>query len=513
MFGFLGLILVIDRFSTLFHRMFDLGGLVYLIAVVFIACWSGFRAGMISVGLFVVYVWLIFHFPFSVYPRDRSKEKETLEFVLILYSLAAIIAASVQERLFTSAVREFDARAAAEAEAKQRRIAEAELWASEDMRQLIVDSSVDAVIGLDEGGVITVWNPNAEKLFGWTREEAIGQAVGDRILLSERNNGPMFGLQRFLHSAQNPVLRSRLELVAKTKQGAEVSIELYLADHRTDQGYVYICFARDISDRKLAELAIQELNARLEDRVVERTLQLESANSELVGFTYSVSHDLRAPLRAIVSNSRILCEESGENLDEESLERLGRLESNALKMSKLIENLLQFARMGQISLNLEEIDLSSMAREIAKDLQTGSEGTIEIQDGLKSKGDPEMIKLVLLNLMENAWKYAKSGEPPSIEVGESSEGVYYVRDRGIGFDMRYVDKIWQPFERLHREEEYPGTGIGLANCKRIVTRHGGEIWAESVPNEGTTIYFRLGPISMDGDPIDTDPGPKARYVS
>lgn len=489
--GILGLIAMIDRFSVPFPFLMRFAGLLYLLAIVYVACWAGIRAALEGSALLIFYVWLIYHVSFSPYARDPTRATGALVATAIFYPLFAVIAGVVQNKLRAAGVREYDARVAAHSELLQRRIAEAELWASEEMRRLIVDSSIDAVVGLDKLARITVWNPNAEKLFGWSQEEAIGSLATERLISPISTGRYAAELRSFFETGSAPVLRQQFEWLAATKSGTTVDVEIYVADHKTEKGPVYILFIRDISDRKRAEQAIQELNASLEERVAERTKQLEAANEELLGFTYSVSHDLRAPLRAIVSNSRIVVEEAKESLDKASVERLKRLEINALKMAELIDNLLQYARIGQVQLTSQEVDLSSMAAGIAADLIAKAGGAVAIQPGLVVDGDPEMIKMVLFNLMENAWKYVRPNVPADVEVGSTPEGAFFVRDHGIGFDMQYVNKVWEPFERLHRDSEYPGTGIGLANSKRIVERHGGAIWADSVPGKGTTMYFDL----------------------
>ena len=505
--GILALIFFLDRFST-YIVYISFGGFVYLLAIVFVACRAGLRSALGGCVLLVAYSWIVYHYPISAIGHDKSKATAAVIGTAIFFPVFAITAGVVQNKLRAAAIREYEAREVAHSESEHRKIAEAELWASEEMRHLIINSSVDAVIGLADDGVITMWNPNAEKLFGWTQSEATGSHVADRVFAPETPGEDMRDVRRFFEPGQGALLRRQIEFLAQTKSGDEVSVEFYIADHKTDSGSIYIVFARDISDRKRAEQAIHELNSKLEERVADRTAQLEAANSELIGFTYSVSHDLRAPLRAIVSNSRIVCEEAKGALDEETYGYLKRLESNALKMSDLIENLLHFARIGQVALNKQEVDLSALADGIARELQTHRDGSIVVQPGMVVKGDPEMIKMVMFNLMENAWKYVLPNQFPKIEVGATESGAFFVRDEGIGFDMKYADKVWEPFERLHRDSEYPGTGIGLANSKRIIVRHGGKMWAESAPGEGTTMYFEI----REEEPVRTGKK-RARYAS
>lgn len=465
------LLLTIDRFSTYFVYL-SFAGLIYLVAIVYLTCWAGLRSAILSCAILVAYAWLIYHYPISAFGRDHSKATAALISTAITYPIIAIITGIVQAKLRAAATREYEARV--------------ELWASEDMRRLIVDSSLDAIIGVAGDGHIATWNPNAERLFGWSQAEALGYPVAERIVSVAKG-------EPFPHFSSNLSMREPIEATVLAKDGSELSIELYVVVKRTEEGAVSIAFARDIGDRKKAQRAIRDMNAQLEDRVAVRTAQLEAANNELVGFTYTVSHDLRTPLRAIVSNSRIAREEAQHLMEPAITDRLARLELNALKMAELIENLLQFARVGQMAINVRPVNVTAMVEGIAHELQTAKPGSIEIQPGLVAQGDPEMIRLLLLNLLENAWKYVRPGERPEVSVGQTAEGTFYVRDSGVGFDMAYIDKVWAPFERLHREEEYPGTGIGLANSKRIIDRHGGRIWAESLPMVGTTIFFDLAP--------------------
>jgi len=250
---------------------------------------------------------------------------------------------------------------------------------------------------------------------------------------------------------------------------------------RDEQGRVVriLGFGRDVTSRK-------QLEGELEARVAERTCQLEEAVKELEGFTYSVSHDLRGPLRAISASSMILREDYGESLSEEGLYHLNRQAEAAKKMGALIDDLLKLSRIGRQQLSPTLFDISEAAREVAVEL--GGVERIEIESGLQAFGDPRLIHFVLLNLMENALKFSPDGGTVRFQ---RRDGTFLVRDDGIGFDMQYAPKLFRPFERLVRDEDYPGTGIGLANAHRIVTRHGGRIWVESEPGNGSTFFFTL----------------------
>lgn len=235
---------------------------------------------------------------------------------------------------------------------------------------------------------------------------------------------------------------------------------------------------------------IQTLNESLEQRVQDRTLQLLEANEQLQSFTYSVAHDFRQHLRGISINASIVLNDAADRLGEQR-QNLERLRSVALLMSKMTDDLLTHARIRSEALRIVEVDLTELAKEAAESrlaMYSGSE--VRVQPGLQACGDRTMLRIVLENLLDNAFKYSQYTEKPVVEVGQEAAG-YFVRDNGAGFDMDYADKLFLPFERLHTGEDFEGTGIGLANVKRIVERHGGKVWAESKPNEGATFFFTL----------------------
>jgi light-regulated signal transduction histidine kinase (bacteriophytochrome) len=225
--------------------------------------------------------------------------------------------------------------------------------------------------------------------------------------------------------------------------------------------------------------------------------QLQTVNKELEAFSYSVSHDLRAPLRHMDGLSQVLLEDYGDKLDTEGKDHLVRIRAASQRMGQLIDDLLNLSRMSRSRMRRERTDLSNVAREIAAQLRgSAPDRDVEfvIQDGLTANADPGLIRVALTNLLENAWKFTTKSPKARIEFGRSdgnTDGAYFVRDNGAGFDMTYADKLFGAFQRLHKSEEFPGTGIGLATVQRIVQRHGGRVWADAKVGEGAAFYFNL----------------------
>lgn len=240
---------------------------------------------------------------------------------------------------------------------------------------------------------------------------------------------------------------------------------------------------------------VQRLNADLERKIHERTRQLESANRELEAFAYSVSHDLRTPLRTIEGFAKLVADDNASSLSPESAEHLDRVQRAGRHMAALIDDILRLSRVTRVDLRREPVDVSALVREIDEDLrqrQPERDVSLRLPPRLIANADPHLLEVLFRNLLENAWKYTGGRDHAEIEVGLHADGTWFVRDNGCGFDMRFVDKLFRPFQRLHSESQFEGNGVGLATVARVVERHGGSVRAEAAPDAGCTVSFTLG---------------------
>jgi len=286
--------------------------------------------------------------------------------------------------------------------------------------------------------------------------------------------------------------RQRAEIQRQTNHLEEVvserTVALKLMNDRLMQ---------EIADRTRAEDEVRKLNDDLEALVAERTRQLKAVNKELEAFAYSVSHDLRAPLRAVEGFSQALLEDYTDALDAQGKDYLKRVSSEARRMAQLIQDLLILSRVTRAEMNLQPVDLTALATDIFEMLRSGEPSRqvqVHVAPGLAAHGDPRLLRQVLENLLGNAWKFTSNRQDARVDFGsEARDGsqTFWVRDNGAGFDMEYADKLFTPFLRLHGMTEFPGTGVGLSTVQRIIARHGGQIWADAAVDQGATFYFTL----------------------
>jgi PAS domain S-box-containing protein len=365
------------------------------------------------------------------------------------------------------------------------------------MFQGLLESAPDPIVIVNRHGEIVLVNTQTEKVFGYWREELLGKPV--EILIPERFHGKHIG-HRLDYSA-DPHTRPMgigLDLSAQRRDGSEFPVEISLSPMETEVGRLVTAIIRDTSEWKRAAVEIRKLNRELEERVRERTAQLEAANRELEAFSYSVSHDLRAPLRHLSGFANLLKQNAPKNLDEKNLRYLQHIDEAAELMGKLIDNLLDFSRMGRAEMAKGNVNFAKLVNEVLEILQPDMQGRKigwQIASLPDAEGDQTMLRLVWSNLISNALKYTRTREEARIEIGtttnERGETVYFIRDNGVGFDMQYADKLFGVFQRLHNDEEFEGTGIGLATVQRIIRRHGGSVWAEGIVDGGATFYFLL----------------------
>jgi len=353
-----------------------------------------------------------------------------------------------------------------------------------DLLAAIVNSSDDAIIGKTIDGVITTWNPAAERMYGYTAEEIVGQPITvlcppDRVA----------EIQEILRKIGNGERVQYHETVRQRKNGTVFPVSVAISPVHDDRHALIgaSSIARDISERYRLQA---ELRLRSDD--------LEIAYRDLETFSYSVSHDLRAPLRAMEALSSALLDDCGDSLSDVGVGYTKRIQAASERMTQLIDDLLNLARVSRAKIRLQVLDLGAEVAGIAAELQRQEpdrQVRFTIRQPALATADPTLIRTVLQNLLDNAWKFTSGRDDAAIEFGMTPDGTsgncFYVRDNGAGFDTASAGKLFKPFVRLHSASQFPGTGIGLASVRQIVERHGGRTWADGAPGAGATFYFTL----------------------
>ena len=368
------------------------------------------------------------------------------------------------------------------------------LRASELSYRRLFEAAKDGILILDvETGRIQDVNPFLARLLGFSKGEMLGKTVGQ--------------LSPFKDMESNKIMLERLQkdgyvryedLPLETRDGRHIAVEFVCNVYQAGDKKVIQCNVRDITERKHAADEIRRLNESLEQRVADRTVELRAVNEELQAFSYSVSHDLRAPLRHVLGFVDLLRKESESSLSEKGVRHLNTISEAAKRMGMLIDDLLTFSRLGHAELQKADVNLDKLVQETLDDFQAETKArniAWEIHPLPVMRADRALLRLVLVNLISNAVKFTGARAQARIEIGcapgGEGETVIFVRDNGAGFDPRYAVKLFSVFQRLHSQTEFEGTGIGLANVQRIIQRHGGRTWAEGVVDGGATFYFSI----------------------
>lgn len=357
---------------------------------------------------------------------------------------------------------------------------------SEFNYRLIMETDPNGIIILNYQGLILSWNRKAENLLGYDRNEVIGSSLSDLIFPHSNDS-----IDQILKSLQKQPIGEKssitTDLVAKCKDGSTLPVGFSISGTRTSLGWMGVATLNDITNRKKSEENLKQYAA-----------WLISTNEELESFAYSVSHDLRTPLRTLDSYSELVIMEYGDNLDETGKNYLNRIRKASQTMSQLTEDILKLSGITRAEIHREKVILSELvlsAVDELKQIHPDRQADVIIAPGMTVYGDKSFLQILIRNLLENSWKYTDDNTDIRIEAGyfcQNGENVYFIKDNGIGFDMNFYDKLFEPFQRLHTDKQYSGNGIGLATAKRIIHRHGGKIWAESEIGKGTTFYFTFG---------------------
>ncbi len=361
-----------------------------------------------------------------------------------------------------------------------------------------IESANEAIISIDDEGLVIAWNKAAEIMIGYTTIEMMGKSITPIIPERYRNEHET-AMKRLKAGGTPKIIGKTIKVFVLTKTGTEFPATSSLTRWKIDGQWFYTSRIRDITQEVMAENHINSLMMQVRqerDKIEELNKLLNTRIEALEAYNYSVSHDLNAPLRSMDGFSEILLQDYGDKLDEQGKDYLVRIRKASHRMSNLLADILRLSQLMNANnkLKVANISLTDMVKEILTDIaQIGQhEHEFIIQERIYAYGDAELIKMALYNLLSNAWKFSSKKPKIVIEFGLTKDGVFFIRDNGAGFDMSKADKLFKPFQRLHKQEDFAGNGIGLSIVKRVIDIHNGQIWADSKPNEGATFYFKIG---------------------
>lgn len=385
---------------------------------------------------------------------------------------------------------------------RERLLADERLLEKERDAATILENSLEVFIVIDEQDCILEWNKQAVQTFGWTKQEVMGRPLAEIIVPESLREAHINAIKNF-HIRKHTVLGKRVEMPALRRDGTEIIVAISIASTLRRGKTVFFASLRDITSRRQQEEQVKLLNATLEQRVGDRTQELETANRrlevayrDLEAFTRSVSHDLRAPLRAIKGYASILAEDLGQSVTPQVQRDMDAIAATTKRMDAIIDNLLKLASVSQRELQTQPLELGDLMRQVVSEVNP--QPPAEVHIALTSacvRADAGLLTLALRNLISNAVKFSQTRATPEIWVGatdvEGGARAYFVRDNGVGFDPKYAPRLFGAFQRLHSEREFEGTGLGLTIVKSVFEKHGGRVWAESQPGAGATFYFTL----------------------